>query len=187
MSKSTVLVTFSRRSKVLYESSESPLRKVCLNCKHKNVHSANVCLYNGVLFIGVYLFRTGFWVSKKSLQKWKVLAQNVQEQLSPSGGSSPSDESTSNTRTADESAKVTTNNSDTPDDTKLTRGDESPELVDMDTDGKRRISGSEGGSIGIDDKEKLKFNEDLLCEHGKYNISCGLKRSIFGQGLWRQH
>lgn len=36
----------------------------------------------------------------------------------------------------------------------------------MDTDGKGRLSGSEVGSTGIDDKEKLKFNEDLLCEHG---------------------
>jgi hypothetical protein len=114
------------------------------------------------------LFRTGFWVSKKSLQKWKVLAQNVQKQLSPNGSSSPSDESTSTSRTPEESAKRTTTNSDTSDETKPTRGDESPEVVDMNTDGKRGTSGSEVGSVGIDDKEELKFNEDLLCEHGKW-------------------
>ncbi|CAB3992846.1 Ubiquitin carboxyl-terminal hydrolase 48, partial [Paramuricea clavata] len=115
--------------------------------------------------------KTGFLVSKKSLQKWKVLAQNVQKQLSPNGSSSPSDESTSTSRTPEESAKRTTTNSDTSDETKPTRGDESPEVVDMDTDGKRGTSGSEVGSVGIDDKEELKFNEDLLCEHGCLSTS----------------
>lgn len=101
-------------------------------------------------FIRALLFRTGFWVSKKSLPKWKVLAQKLQEQLSPSGNSSPFDESAS------------------PDQVKPTRTDESPEVVDMDTECKRGMSGSEGGSVGIDDKDQIKFNEDLLCEHGKY-------------------
>lgn len=101
-------------------------------------------------FIRALLFRTGFWVSKKSLPKWKVLAQKVQEQVSPSGNLSSFDESAS------------------PDQVKPTRTDDSPEVVDMDTECKRGMSGSEGGSVGIDDKDQVKFNEDLLCEHGKY-------------------
>ena len=102
------------------------------------------------------------------MQKWKVLAHKVQEQLSPSG-SSPSDQSTSNNRTPDESEKMTTKNSNTADETTPMRGDESPEVIDKDTDGKKVMSGSDAGSVGVDDKDKMKFNEDLLCEHGNCN------------------
>lgn len=121
----------------------------------------------------MFLFRTGFWVSKKSLKRWKVLAQEIHGQLSPSRSSSPSEESTNNSRTPDEAAKRKTSSelstsSEPLDDTKPTHGNESPGVVEMDTDGKRGLSGSEGGSAGIDEKEKLKFNEDLLCGHGKY-------------------
>ena len=128
--------------------------------------------------------KTGYWVSKKSLQKWKFLAHKVQEQLSPSG-SSPPDESASNSRTPDEIAKIRTNNSDTADETTLTRGDESPEVVDMDTDGKKAMSGSDVGSVGIDDKDKLKFNEDLLCEHGCLSTSTVSRRLVTDE-VWKR-
>lgn len=98
-------------------------------------------------FIRALLFRTGFWVGRKSLTKWRALAQKMQEQLS---ASSPIfDESSS------------------PGQVKPTRDGQSPEMVDMDTECTRGMSGSEGGSVGIDNKDQAKFNEDLLCEHGK--------------------
>ncbi|XP_028393956.1 ubiquitin carboxyl-terminal hydrolase 48-like [Dendronephthya gigantea] len=129
--------------------------------------------------------RTGFWVSKKSLQKWKVLAQKVHGQLSPSACSSPSDEPTTNTRPPDESAKQTSTNCETSDDTKPTRRDESPDVVDMETNGKERFSGSDVGSAGIDDKDKLKFNEDLLCEHGCLSTSA-VSRRLVADEVWKR-
>lgn len=111
------------------------------------------------------LFSTGFWVGKKSLQKWKILAQGVQEQLSPNGISSLSDESTKTSRMRNRSTKRRATKSETPDETRPMRCDASPEVVVVDTDDKKGLSVSEAGSAGIDDKEK--FNDDLLCEHGK--------------------
>ena len=124
--------------------------------------------HSAVMFNWVSIFRTGFWVSKKSLQKWKVLAQKVQEQFIPNGSTSSPEDSKGNT-SVNESAKKETTNSNTVDETKSSKSDESPEVVDMDVDGKPEMSGSDVGSAGIDEKE-LKFNQDLLCEHGKYNV-----------------
>ena len=85
-------------------------------------------------------------MGRKSLTKWRALAQKMQEQLSASSA------------IFDESAS--------PGQVKPTRDSQSPEMVDMDTECTRGMSGSEGGSVGID-KDQAKFNEDLLCEHGK--------------------
>ena len=81
------------------------------------------------------------------MTKWRALAQKMHEQLSASSA------------IFDESAS--------PGQVKPARDGQSPERVDMDTGCTRGMSGSEGGSVGIDNKDQAKFNEDLLCEHGK--------------------
>lgn len=95
-------------------------------------------------------------MSKHSLRRWKILAQQRHEQLNPispveaQGDNSPCE-------TTDDLTKRSERNS-----------------VEMDEEKRRRdssLQGSEAGSVEMEGGKKFKFNEDLTCMHGKLSIA----------------